>query len=201
MTEVARRIWRESVDPRGTVVERYLASRDLPLLDEPAGNVLRYHGALWFEGRKVPGMVAFMRDIHSNHGCAIIRTFFDAAARKIDRKMLGPPGGAAVKLDSDANVTEGLHIGDGVETCIAAMIAGYRPVWATGSAGAIAKFPVLVLSGIDALTVLGETNDGGANARAVKEVAARWHLAEREVFVIEMLTGDDLNDAWRKAAP
>ena len=29
MTEVARRIWRESVDPRGTVVERYLASREI----------------------------------------------------------------------------------------------------------------------------------------------------------------------------
>ena len=79
------------------------------------------------------------------------------------------------------------------------MDAGYRPVWATGSAGGIAKFPVL--SGIDALTVLGETNDNGANERAVKEVAARWHLAKREVFVIEMLTGDDLNDAWWKAAP
>ena len=53
----------------------------------------------------------------------------------------------------------------------------------------------------DALTVLGETNDGGANERAIKEVAARWHLAGREVFVIEMLTGDEINDAWRKAAP
>ena len=44
-TEAARRIWRESVDPRGSPVERYLALRDLPLPDELANDVLRYHGA------------------------------------------------------------------------------------------------------------------------------------------------------------
>ena len=197
-TEAARRIWRESVDPRGSPVERYLASRDLPLPDELANDVLRYHGNLSFERRRAPGMVALMRDIHTNRGCAIIRTFFDDQGRKLKRMMLGPVGRAAVKLGADADVTEGLHISEGVETGVAGLVAGYRPIWALGSAGAIAKFPVL--GGIDALTILGEINDGGANARAVEEVAARWHEAGREVLLVEMLAGDDLNDVWREVA-
>ena len=75
--------------------------------------------------------------------------------------MLGRARDAAIKLDADENVTLGLHIGEGVETCLAAWLAGFRPVWALGSAGAIATFPVL--SGIEAITVLGEVGDGGAN--------------------------------------
>ena len=51
-----------------------------------------------------------------------------------------------------------------------------------------------------ALTMLGEINDGGADARAVEEVAARWHEAGREVLLVEMLAGDDLNDVWREVA-
>jgi hypothetical protein len=197
--DAASDIWRGSVDPRGAVVERYLASRGLPLLDELAGDVLRFHAALRFDGRNVPTMVALLRDIWSECACGIIRTFFDDQGHKIMRKMLGRAGRAAVKLDADANVTEGLHVCEGVETGIAAMVAGYRPVWALGSAGAIAKFPVL--GGIDALTILTETNDGGANARAVTEVSARWHEAGREVLTVEMLVGGDFNDAWREAAP
>ena len=62
--------------------------------------------------------------------------FLDAEGRKLKRMVLGSVGAAAVKLDSDQNVIQGLHNGEGVETCIPAMVAGYRPVWAVGSAGA-----------------------------------------------------------------
>jgi hypothetical protein len=198
-TKAASDIWRDSVDPRGTVVERYLlAERGLSLPDELAGEVIRFNSALFFEGRRVPGMVALLRDVHTDEACGIMRTFFVEQGRKLMRKALGRAGNAAVKLDADANVTEGLHICEGVETGVAAMIAGYRPIWALGSAGAIGKFPVL--GGIEALTILTEQNDGGANARAVAEVSQRWHDADREVLTIEMLIGNDLNDAWSGAA-
>ncbi|XIA64523.1 toprim domain-containing protein [Bradyrhizobium sp. TZ2] len=190
--ETALRIWDASDDPRGTAIERYLASRGLPLLDEIAGEVLRFCPSLYFDGRIVPGMVALLRDIETDIGCGIIRTFFDEHGQKITRRMLGRAHGATVKLDTDAHVAEGLHVCEGVETGIAAMIAGYRPVWALGSAGAIGKFPVF--DGIEALTILGERGD--ANAQAVEEVSARWHNADREVLIVEMLVGDDLNDAW-----
>jgi hypothetical protein len=70
--------------------------------------------------------------------------------------------------------------------------------WALGSAGAIAAFPVL--SGIDAITILGETDDGGANQRAAQACAERWMEAKRDAFVVTPLTGGDLNDVWREVA-
>ena len=68
---------------------------------------------------------------------------------QIERKMLGRLRWAAEKLDCDAHVSEGLHVCEGTETGIAGLLAGYRPVWALGSAGdntedcGIAGFPVL----------------------------------------------------------
>jgi len=196
--KTASRIWHESVDPRDTLVEPYLAERGLSLPDKLAGEVIRFNSALFFEGRRVPGMVALLRDVHTDKACGIQRTFFDGQGCKIERLMLGRAKGAAIKLDADENITDGLHVGEGTETCLAAYLAGYRPVWALGSAGGIAKFPVL--GGIEALTILTEQNDGGANAKAVAEASERWLDADREVLTIEMLIGDDMNDAWREAA-
>jgi hypothetical protein len=196
--EAALRIWRESVDPHGTLVEPYLAERGLSLPDEFTCEVIRFNSALFFECRRVPGMVALFRDIHTDKACGIHRTFLDEHGRKITRMMLGRAKGAAIKLDADENVTDGLHVGEGFETCLAAHLAGYCPVWALGSAGGIAKFPVL--GGIEALTILTEQNDGGKNAEAVAEASERWHDADREVLTIEMMVGNDFNDAWREAA-
>jgi putative DNA primase/helicase len=196
MVDAAARIWCNSVDPRGTAAQDYLAAREVLLPDSLAGAVIRFHTALQFEGRTVPGMVALLRDIHTDMPCGIIRTFLDAQGNKLKRMMLGRAGNAAVKLDCDADVAEGLHVGEGFETCLAAYLAGYRPVWALGSAGAIEKFPVL--DGIEALTILTEIDDGGANARAIAAAAERWLRADREVFAVEMLVGNDLNDAWKR---
>ena len=117
----------------------------------------------------------------------------------LSASMLGRAKGAAIKLDADENVTLGLHVGEGVETCLAARLAGFRPVWALGSASGIAAFPVL--SGIEAITVLGEVGDGGANQRATQVCAARWLDAGLEALVVTPLIGGDLNDVWRKVAP
>ena len=50
-------------------------------------------------------------------------------------------------------------------------------MWALGSKDQIAKFPVL--SGVGALTILAEP---GAETQ-VRECAARWHSAGREVLI------------------
>jgi hypothetical protein len=182
-------IWDEAREPHGTIVERYLASRSLALPDNKA---LRFHPKLKFNGAYVGGMVAMFRDIKTNKPCGIHRTFLDGDGRKLDRKMLGRAGGAAIKLDADEDVTLGLHIGEGIETCLAAQLAGFRPVWALGGCGGISGFPVL--PGIEAITVLGEINDGGANHNATEVCTARWIRAGREAFIINPLVGDDLND-------
>ena len=182
-------VWRESADPRGTLAETYLRSRDLELGDDIAGEVLRWNPRLG-------AMIALFRNVLTDAPQAVSRTYLDREGRKLDRKFLGPVAGAAIKLDADDAVLDGLHIGEGVETCLAARQLGLRPTWALGSAGAIAAFPVL--NGIEALTLLAEQDD--ASARAVEACAARWHAIGREVLINRAVGGKDLNDALRVAA-
>jgi hypothetical protein len=194
----ALQIWNEAKNPRGTLVARYLASRGLELTDDLAESVIRFHPALKYGAAYTGGMVALFRDIRTNRPCGIHRTFLDSSGRKRDRKMLGRASGAAIKLDPDESVMLGLNVGEGVETCMAARFAGFRPVWALGSATAIARFPVL--SGVEAINILGEVEDGGANDRAAKDCAARWTESGRDAFIVKPLIGDDLNDVWREVA-
>jgi hypothetical protein len=96
-------------------VERYLRSRRLALPFGPISNVIRHHPALKFGGMTVGGMVSLFRDIRADVPCAIQRTFFDSAGRKLDRLMLGRAKGAAIKIDPDDSITDGLTIGEGLE--------------------------------------------------------------------------------------
>jgi hypothetical protein len=198
-SEFALRLWHEARDPRGSMVTDYLSSRGLTLSDDVAGDVVRFHPTLKYKGSVVGGMVALFRDIMTNTPCGVQRTFLDRDGRKLDRRMLGRAKQAAIKIDADETVTMGLTIGEGFETSLAARLAGFRPVWAVGSAGGIENFPVL--PGVDAVTMLGELGDGGANERANQKCAARWCDAGQEAFIVTPLTGDDFNDAWREVSP
>jgi hypothetical protein len=188
------RIWNEAHDPRGTIVADYLASRGLTLTPEVAVHAIRFHPKLKLDGMLAPAMVSLFRDVVTNEPCAIHRTFLSSCGRKLTRRMLGRAKHAAIKLDADENVTQGLTVGEGLESCLAARLAGFRPVWALGSSGAIAGLPVL--SGIGAITILGEVGDRGANYRAAQACAARWVDAGQESFIVSPRTGSDLNDVW-----
>jgi putative DNA primase/helicase len=191
---LALRIWNEAHDPRRTVVANYLASRGLTLTGDVAADVIRFHPKLKLDDTPTGAMVALFRDVTTNEPCGIHRTFLDSVGRKLERRMLGRAKHAAIKLDADENVTLGLTIGEGVETGLAARLAGFRPVWVLGSSGAIAAFPVL--PGLEAITALGEVGDGGANHRAAQACAARWMDAGQEAFVVSPCVGRDLNDVW-----
>ena len=58
-------------------------------------------------------------------------------------------------------------------------------------------FPVL--SGIESLTMLAETDDSGANARAVETCGERWSAAGREVIVATPRVVGDILDAMKAA--
>jgi hypothetical protein len=195
----ALRLWNEAGDPRQTPVEKYLGARHLPLPDELVGDVVRFHPCLWFEGRHVGAMVTLMRDIRTDEPCGVHRTFLDGYGSKLGRKMRGRAKGAVIKLDPDAHVTQGLIIGEGFETCLAAYIAGFRPNWCVGSAGGIEGFPVLL--GIDAITILAENDQNGRNQNAVRICDERWRRADRQVFVVEPLFGKDFADVWEEVGP
>ena len=185
-TRQALALWREGVNPRGTLVEHYLNAHALTLDNDLAGDVLRWHP-------RIGAMLALFRNVLTGEPQAISRTFLDRDGRKIERKFLGPVSGAAIMLDRFDFVTTGLHVGEGVETCMAARQFNLRPVWALGSAAAVAAFPIL--GGVECLTLLKEADD--ASERAVEACAARWHAAGREVFINWPTSGKDLNDAIR----
>ena len=179
-------VWGASVDPRGMPAERYLISRGLELEEDIASAVLRWN----------PGaMVALFRNIATGEPQAVSRTFLDRDGKKVDRKFLGPTGGAAIKLDPDEEVTHGLHIGEGIETCLAARKLGLRPCWALGNAGAVAAFPVL--SGIECLNIIADHDANGAGEQAARPVESRWRQAGREVRVLMPNEPGDLNGVLR----
>jgi hypothetical protein len=192
----ALRIWSQSVNPIGTIVEHYLREhRGLALGADIAGSVIRLHDSLYFDAfNRRPGMVSLLRNIVTDEPCGIHRTFLDRdTGQKIDRKMLGIAKGAAIKLDAHATVSSNLTIGEGVETALASRMAGYGPVWALGSSGAVRAFPVL--SNLEELTIL-EENDP-TSRRDVKACAKRYLDARKPVNILTSHVGNDFNDAWR----
>ena len=152
----------------------------------------------------VPAMICAMRSIATDEITAVHRTRLSPEGLKLDRRMRGVTAGAAIKLDADEDVTNGLHICEGVESGLAARALGFRPIWALGSAGGrtnegktyggIADFPVL--AGVECLTILVE-NDAPSE-RAAALCTARWHEAGREVLHARSLFGSDANDALRR---
>ena len=81
-------------------------------------------------------MVAAMRSIETDEIVAIQRTRLSPVGQKIDRRMLGPAAGAAIKLDADDAVTRRAGIGEGIETCLTA-----PPVRSAARVGARLKGP------------------------------------------------------------
>jgi len=188
--ESALRLWREAVDPAGTLIERYLAKRNL-VLPELSAHAIRFHPACPFGTERLPCMIGLFRDIASDEPRAIHRTALTADGDKIDRKVLGPKRSCAIKLTPSEDVEYGLTISEGIETAFAGIALGFTPAWGLGDAGSIAKFPVL--SGIECLTVLVDHDETGR--AAALECSHRWTRAGCEVFrVVPAEAGADMAD-------
>jgi Toprim domain/CHC2 zinc finger len=191
-------IWAEAQDPRRTLVDAYLRSRRLELPVEAAGEAVRFHPACFFGKECYPAMVCLVRNIATNEPQGVHRTAImpDGTAIKRDgktfRMSLGPTAGGAIKIDPDEDVTQGLCIGEGVETCLSGRQLGLQPVWSIISVGGIERFPVL--PDIDRIQIIRENDPNGASERAVKKCADRWYEAGREVFIVASDIGNDLND-------
>jgi hypothetical protein len=196
--DLARVIWTEAVDPTGTLVERYLASRRLWLL---AGAPLRFHPRCPRGRERLPAMVALLTDPATGEPRGIHRTFVDTAtggkATGQAKMMLG--GAGMVRLAADAEITLGLGLAEGIETALALMLhAGWTAMWATGSAGGIQAMPVL--PGIECLTIFTDRDDKGAGMAAAQACRARWTDAGREARLFLPPDGQDWHDALVPAA-
>ncbi len=195
----AQKIWQQSTDPTGTIVERYLSeSRGLQLSAEIANSVVRFHARLKLGEQTFPGMVCLMRNVKTDDPCGIQRTFLDTDGRKIERRMLGIAKNAAIKIDSHDSINGPLTIGEGFETTYASKLAGFGPSWALGSAGAIKTFPVITR--VKELTILQENDPTGTSANAVSECGKRYLTAKRPVTVVTPRADlVDFNDVWLEA--
>jgi len=197
----ASELWQEAVPIVDTAAMRYLARRGIVRLPVGVdGAVLRFHPACPFGDVRLPCMLAIMHDIRNNEPRAIYRTALTPTAEKIGRMALGPKTSAAVKLSLDEGVTQGLAIGEGVETVLSGMQLGFCPAWALGDSAAVENFPVI--SGIDVLSIFVDNDASGRGQSAALECSARWTQAGREVFrVIPDRCGDDMNEIARGTLP
>jgi hypothetical protein len=192
----AARLWGRAKDPE-QLVRDYHQRRGLALPDDVAGRVVRFLDRCPWRGddgliEYIPAMILAFRSIASDQLMAVHRVALAPDGTKIARRMLGAVGGAAIKVDAEENVEFGLTVAEGYESALAGRQLGFRPAWALGSAGAIAT--LAVLGGIDALTILAETDDAGANARAARNCARAWVAAGREALIAVPGIVGDIND-------
>jgi putative DNA primase/helicase len=152
--KLAMKIWEAAQDPAGTAAEHYLRGRGL-VLPPKAADVIGFHPRCPNAQLRAPALVALMRNVETFKPQAVQRLFLDLDQnKKTEGMMLGPVGHAAMMITSRHNTfwdclsfCPMLYICEGLETGLALHQAGYHPVWALGSAGAIARLPVLFAVG------------------------------------------------------
>jgi hypothetical protein len=162
-------------------------------------DVLRFHQRVPFgPADYFPCMIALVRSVATDQPQAIIRTAISTCAEKLGRMALGPTRDGAIKLWPNDRVEQGLVIGEGVETCLAAASMEHRgtllqPVWSLIDAGHVAAFPVL--PGIECLTILADHDASGAGQKAARECGERWVRAGRDAIILTPNEiGLDFND-------
>jgi hypothetical protein len=200
----ALRIFADACGLRDTPGWQYLGRRGINLgaLPEGIDEVVRWHpNCPWGQGgTRHACLVALWTDAVTGEPRAIHRRPIAAAGKKVDGwKALGPTTGCVIRLWSDEIVTNGVVIGEGVDTTLAAATRIHHrgtlltPAWATGDAGHLEKFPVL--PGIEALTVLVDHDKNGRGQRATADCARRWTAAGRDVTqLIPRIPGEDFAD-------
>lgn len=186
----ALRLWRAALPAVGTPVETYLHSRGISLAVPDA---VRFHPRLKHpSGGTWPGMVALIARGHDGEPLAIHRTFLarDGAGKvpvTPQKMMLGPCRGGAVRL---AVPTGKLMVGEGIETCLAAMQATGLPAWAALSTSGLRALHLP--AEIDEVIVLADGDEPGE--AAALDAARRWKREGRTVRIARPPNGMDFND-------
>ena len=108
--------------------------------------------------------------------------------------MLGPCRGGAVRLDA---LGDALMVGEGIETCLAAMQATGRPAWAALSTSGLRALDLP--QDVREVIVLADGDDSGE--AAAREAALRWKRKGRSVRIARPPRGADFNDILVGHAP
>ena len=189
-TAAALTIWQVSRSAEATPVATYLHSRGLDL---PASLALRFHAGLKHPcGGIWPAMVALVMHGVTGSPIAIHRTFLvcDGAGKapvNPAKMMLGPCRGGAVRLAKPGTV---LMVGEGIETCLAAMQATGNAAWAALSTSGLRALD-LPRDVRDVIVLADGDKPGEA---AAQDCARRWKREGRRVRIARPPHGMDFND-------
>jgi hypothetical protein len=196
-TQAALAIWQAANMSQVTLVETYLASRGI---DPPAPNALRFHAGLKHPSGGIwPAMVALVTRGVDGTPLAVHRTFLareGGGKAPVDprKMMLGPCRGGAVRL---ADVADLLMVGEGIETCLAAMKATGNPAWAALSTSGLRTLDLP--ESVRDVIVLADGDDAGEAAG--RDCAWRWKREGRRVRIARPPQGMDFNDMLLGRAP
>ena len=190
-------IWQSTISAVGTTVETYLLARSLNLSLPPS---LRFHRGLKHpSGGFWPCMVALVTRGADNAPTAIHRTFLarDGGGKApVDpaKMMFGPCRGGAIRLSQPTDL---LMVGEGIETCLAAMQATGHPAWAALSTSGLRALDVP--ESVREVIVLADGDDPGE--AAARDCALRWQREGRRVRIARPPRGQDFNDMLTGHAP
>ena len=190
-------IWQASQAAEGTPVATYLRSRGLDL---PASPALRFHAGLKHPSGGVwPAMVALVTNGATGSPIAVHRTFLardggGKAPVEPAKMMLGPCRGGAVRLGEPGAV---LMVGEGIETCLAAMQATGNAAWAALSTSGLRSLDLP--RDIRDVIVLADGDEPGE--AAAQDCARRWKREGRRVRIARPPKGMDFNDLFKRGHP
>ncbi len=196
-TSTALAVWQASRPARGTAVETYLRSRGLHIAPPP---VIRFHAGLKHPSGSIwPAMVSLVTRGVDDGPIAIHRTFLardgqGKAPVEPAKMMLGPCRGGAVRLAEPSNV---LLVGEGIETCLAAMQATSHAAWAALSTSGLRTLDLP--RDIRDVIVIADGDDPGE--AAAQDCARRWKLERRRVRIARPPHGMDFNDLLKGGVP
>jgi hypothetical protein len=187
----ARELWIQARPARGSLVEAYVRSRGIAL---PIPATLRFlpEAKHTPSGMVLPAMIAAVTVWPERKPTAVHRTFLapdgrGKAAVDTPRMTIGPCLHGAVRL---AEAAEKLMVGEGIETCLAAMQASGLPAWAALSTSGMRR--LLLPPHVKEVIILADADAPGE--AAAKDAALRWVRERRTVRIARPPRGKDFND-------
>ena len=187
----ARELWIQAAAAKGTLVDTYLQSRGIIA---PIPPTLRFLSQARHSpsNQLLPAMIAAVTVWPERRPCAVHRTFLASdgsgkATVDTPRMSLGSCRRGAVRL---AEATDHLMVGEGIETCMAAMQATGQPAWAALSTAGLRNLEIP--EHVKEVVVLADGDPPGEDA--AQHAARRWVREGRRVRIARPPKGQDFND-------
>lgn len=191
--DFALKLWNNSYDPCGTVVEAYLRSRGITINIPKSVRFLSGHKHRP-SGRTYPAMIAAVRSSSSQELIAIHRTWLrpdgmGKAPIEPVKMMLGSTKGGAVQI-SPPNTS--LIIAEGIETALTVKQETGQAIWACLSTSGMTSLVLPDLPLAQEITIAADNDPAGRNAAS--QAAESWSKQGRTVRIALPPEGKDFND-------